>query len=255
MDSTKNPEIKEVIFSFHGDFKRFLSDDRQKKGFAYRVRGRSTIKDTIEALGVPHTEVDAIVVNGRPVDFHYQSRDKDRVGVYFDAAKVRRTNIIKLKPKILSRPKFICDVHLGKLCRYLRLCGFDTLYDERYSDQQMIRIGAQEKRILLTRDIGLLKNKRIYFGYFVRHIDPKKRIREVVRQFRLRDKISPFKICTKCNGRLKRVAKKAVFDHLPAKVKEYYRVFHRCLKCEQVYWKGSHYERLQEAISLIRDTP
>ena len=251
MGSTQIPEIKDIIFSFHGDLKRFLSDGRQKKGFTYRVKGRPTIKDTIEALGVPHTEVDAIIANGQPVDFHYQSRDKDHVSVYPDAAKARRTNIIKLKPKIPSKPKFICDVHLGKLCRYLRLCGFDTLYDEYYSDQQMIRVGAKEKRILFTRDIGLLKNKRIYFGYFVRHIDPQKRIKEVVRQFRLRDKISPFKICTKCNGRLKRVAKKAILDQLPPKVREYYQVFHRCSKCAQVYWKGSHYERLQEAIDLI----
>jgi len=251
MGSTKIPEIKEVIFSFHGDFRRFLSNDRQKKGFTYSLKGRPTIKDTIEALGVPHTEVDAILVNDEPVDFHYQSRDKDRVSVYFDAAQARRPNIIKLKPKIPSKPKFICDVHLGKLCRYLRLCGFDTLYDKCTSDQQMIRVGAQEKRILLTRDIGLLKNKRIYFGYFVRHIDPQKRIKEVVRQFRLRDKISPFKICTKCNGRLKRAAKKGILDQLPPKVKKYYQVFHRCSKCAKVYWKGSHYERLQEVINQI----
>jgi len=251
MDSKKIPEIKEVIFSFHGDFNRFLYNDRQKKDFTCHVPGRATSKDTIEALGVPHTEVDAILVNGRTVDFHYQSRDKDRVSVYPDAAKTRRPNIIKLKPKILSKPRFICDVHLGKLCRYLRLCGFDTLYDERYSDQQMIRIGVREKRILLTRDIGLLKIKRIYFGYFVRHIDPQKRIKEVVRQFRLRAKIAPFKICTKCNGRLKRVAKKTILDQLPPKVKKYYQVFHCCSNCEQVYWKGSHYERLQEAIDMI----
>jgi len=251
MSSTTIPEIRNIIFSFHGDLSRFLSGDRQKKGFTYRVKGRPTIKDTIEALGVPHTEVDVIVANGQPVDFHYQSQDKDRVGVYPDAEKARRQNIIPLKPKIPSKPKFICDVHLGKLCRYLRLCGFDTLYDERYSDLQMIRVGAKEKRILLTRDIGLLKNKRIYFGYFIRNIDPQKRIKEVVSQFRLRDKIVPFKICTKCNGRLKRVAKKDVLNQLPPKVKKYYRVFHRCLKCQKVYWKGSHYERLQEAINQI----
>ena len=251
MGSTEILETRKIIFSFYGDLKRFLSNDRQKKGFTYSLKGRPTIKDTIEALGVPHTEVDAIIANGQPVDFHYRSRDQDHVSVYPDAAKARRSNIIKLKPEIPSKPTFICDVHLGKLCRYLRLCGFDTLYDQRASDQQMIRTGVKEKRILLTRDIGLLKNNQIYFGYFVRHIDPQKRIKEVVRQFRLRDKISPFKICTKCNGRLKRVAKKDVLDQLPPKVKKYYRIFHRCSKCKKVYWKGSHYERLQEAIDQI----
>ena len=248
MCPSKVPETRNVIFHFYGDLKRFLSADRQDKSFVYHVKGCPSIKDTIEALGVPHTEVDAVVVNGQSVHFHYQFKDKANVHVYPDVLRIRRRNIKKLKPKVPVNPRFILDVQLGKLCRYLRLLGFDALYDSRYADQQLVRIGVKEKRLILTRDIGLLKNKQIRYGYFIRQTDPQKQMGEVVSQFQLKKKITPFKTCMKCNGRLRKVAKKIIIDQLPQMVKKYYQDFCRCPSCGKIYWKGSHHKRLEEMI-------
>jgi uncharacterized protein with PIN domain len=251
MCSVQAPETRKVIFRFYGDLKRFLSADRQARSFAYYVKGRPIIKDTIEALGVPHTEVDAIVVDGQSVNFRYQLKHKASIYVYPDVLKVRRRNIKKLKPKVPVNPRFVLDVHLGKLCRYLRLLGFDALYDARYTDPQLVRIGVIEKRMILTRDIGLLKNKQVRYGYFIRQTDPHKQMHEVIAQFQLKNRISPFKMCLKCNGRLRKVAKKTVISQLPQQVKEYFDEFCRCPSCGKIYWKGSHYDRLEEMISQV----
>ena len=137
------------------------------------------------------------------------------------------------------------DTHLGQLASYLRLLGFDTLYRNDYDDPELAWISHEDGRLLLTKDRGLLKRKIVSRGYCVRETDPELQMLEVVERFELRGQFAPFKHCLRCNGLIERVAKSAVIDRLPADTRRYYDEFRTCSDCGQVYWKGSHYERMR----------
>lgn len=239
---------------FYGTLNRFLAPSHRYRVFSCAVKGVPAIKDTLEALGVPHTEIDCIVVNGRAVTFSYHIRGGECILVYPDAGMVKLKKIIRrsLKPTPPANPKFILDVHLGKLARHLRLLGFDTLYEKEMEDTEIVRLGGTERRIVLTRDIALLKNKSVRRGYFVRATDPKKQIREIVRHFALGEKMRPFRLCLVCNGKIRRVAKSKVESRLPPLTKKYCEKFYQCLNCDKIYWQGAHYKQLLRIIKTAK---
>jgi uncharacterized protein with PIN domain len=191
-------------------------------------------------------------VNGDSVDFSYQVQDGDEVSVYPISESSDITSLLKVRPKPLHEPKFVLDVHLGRLVAYLRVLGFDTLFPENYDDENLARISAEERRILLTRDTGLLKRKVVTHGYYVRTTNPRKQVIEVARRFDLYAQIQPFVRCARCNGLLEIVDKEAVRDQLQPDTLTYYDEFRRCIECEQIYWKGTHYERMQQMIDEIQ---
>lgn len=244
-------DLREVTFRFYGDLKRFLPQGKRTGAFTYAVKGSPAVKDTIEALGVPHGEVDGLVINGRSVGFYEPVKGNDTIAVYPDSSKIRLRKIKRLKPKLPANPKFILDVHLGKLTRHLRLLGFDCLYQRSYKDQDIVETTLSQRRIVLTRDVGLLKNKLIKFGYFIRHTEPDKQIREVITKFSLSFKTKPFHRCLECNGLIRRISFLRVINHLPPKVSKYYKEFVTCRICGRVYWKGSHYKQLLKVVKRI----
>ena len=215
------------------------------------VKGTPSIKDTVESLRVPHTEIDVIVVNGRSVGFNYLIKGGEKIKVYDDCRRGQGTGfrVQKLRPKFPGRPCFLADVHLGKLARHLRLLGFDTLYRQDFQDSEIIDRIKKEKRIVLTRDIGLLKNKAIRFGYFVRTVEPTAQIKEIMRRYDLLKKVRPFTLCLECNGPIRRVAKRKIVDRLPPATKQFYADFYQCRNCNKVYWKGSHHRKLTAIIN------
>jgi hypothetical protein len=240
------------VFRFWGKLNRFLPKPRRYRRFSRTVKGKPAIKDTIEALGVPHPEVDCICVDGVSVPFHYQTRGGQTVHVFANAAQAPVERKIPLKPVPLKDPHFILDAHLGKLVRHLRLLGFDCYYDKSLPDREIVTSARAQRRIILSRDVGLLKNRRVRRGYFVRATDPDRQIREVVREFALRDKVHPFSRCLACNGRIKPVAKQRVIDQLPQLTKQHYHVFYQCRDCRKVYWKGAHHRKLTMMIRKIQ---
>jgi len=191
---------KIAFFRFYEELNDFLPRNKRKISFEQHFEGNPGIKDVIEALGVPHAEVDMILVNGQSVDFEYQLQDGDRVAVYpvFEALDISAVSKVRQAP--LREPKFILDVHLGKLAKRLRLLGFDTLYRNDLEDNEVVEISLKEKRIILTRDIGLLKNKKVTHGYWLRSQQPKRQLREIVSRFDLKNLIRPFTRCLECNG-------------------------------------------------------
>lgn len=239
---------------FYGALNRFLAPSHRYRAFSCAVKGIPAIKDTLEALGVPHTEIDCIVVNGRAVTFSYQIRGGERILVYPDAGNVRLKKIIRrsLKPKPPANPRFVLDVHLGKLARHLRLLGFDVIYEKEMEDAEIVRLGWRGRRIVLTRDIALLKHRQLRYGYFVRSIDPKKQIREVVQRFDLTEKMRPFRLCLECNGRILRIPKSKIENRLPPLTKRYYETFYHCQHCDKIYWQGAHYKQLSRLINAAR---
>ncbi len=232
--------------------KDFLAADNRsgRVGRSFDVAG--SVKDMIEACGVPHTEVDLILVNGDSVDFSYQVGDGDRISVYpvFEAFDI--SSIVRVRPRALRQTRFVLDGHLGRLARYLRLVGFDTAYSNAWSDHDLVSISTGQHRILLTRDVGLLKHGAVAHGYFVRAIDPPLQLTEIVRRFHLADCLAPFTRCMQCNGLLQPAEKEEIAHRLPLRTRDHFDQYRICTSCERIYWKGSHHRRLTEIVDQAR---
>lgn len=238
-------------FRFYEELNDFLPPEERKQTVVYRFDGHPGIKDPIEALGVPHVEVDLIVVNGQSVGFDYQLQPGDRVAVYpvFEGLDV--SPIVKLREKPLRKIAFVVDVNLGRLARMLRLMGFDVLFSNAYDDDEIVAIAAEQKRIVLTRDRRLLHAKAVTHGYWVRSVLVARQVEEVMRRFDLAGLVRPFSRCADCNGEIEAVAKADVLDRLEPKTKKYYEVFYRCPSCGKIYWEGSHIEKIRERFKRV----
>lgn len=204
----------------------------------------TTAKDLIESCGVPHAEVDLITANGESVDFSYLVRNGDRISVYPMFESLDITPELRVRPRPLRQPKFVLDVHLGRLAAYLRMLGFDTVYQNCFDDEDLVRVSSREHRILLTRDRGVLKHSAVTHGYWLRQTDSKRQAAEIVNRFDLMGSIQPFTRCMACNGALEPVSKDKVRERLPPRTAELYDEFRECARCGRIYWKGSHYERM-----------
>lgn len=234
-------------FFFAGALNDFLALKERKTWNKRAFNDCPSVKDAIESFGVPHTEVGAILAGGGGVDFGCQVECGDRIKVCPIGGEGKGRKV-RLRPKWRGPVCFVLDSHLGKLARHLRLLGFSSLYEKNYPDKEILKIIQKDRRILLTRDIGLLKNKIVTFGYWVRNTDPDRQLREVIKRFSLHRRISPFKICLECNGRIVRIKKEKIIKRLPPKVREYFNEFFACQRCRKVYWRGSHYEKLSNIV-------
>ncbi len=240
--------MKKAFFRFYAELNDFLPPERRMREFVYGFSGRQSVKHLIEAAGVPHTEVDLVLVNGQPVEFSYLVEDGDRVSVYpvFEAFDI--SAVTRVRPQPLRQVRFVLDCHLGRLAAYLRMLGFDALHDKKCSDAQLARLAFEERRILLTRDRGLLKRSAVTHGYYVRHVQPREQLVEVVRRFDLAGCAMPFARCLRCNALLEDAPREEVQDQVPPRSRAHYTEFCRCPRCGRIYWSGSHYRRMQSLI-------
>jgi len=237
--------VPSVSVRFYGSLNDFLPAYRRQSTLVCAFDSSRSVKDLIETLGVPHPEIDLLVVDGRTVDFSYRLRDGDRVAVYPLIRTFDVGDAVRLRPPPQAEPRLVADVHLGRLAAYLRLAGFDTKYRNDYPDDEIAAISASEDRVLLTRDVGVLKHRVVRRGYFLRETQTARQLVEVLRHFDLVGHAVPFARCLRCNSRLHAVAKDRVQDLLPARTREHYREFSRCPTCRQIYWQGSHYSRMR----------
>jgi uncharacterized protein with PIN domain len=198
------------------------------------------VKDAVEALGVPHTEVDLILLNGVSVGFDQALHDSDRVAVYPVFESVDVAGLTRLRPEPLRVVRFVADVHLGTLARYLRLLGFDTLWRNDLDDDEIIDLSLAEKRIILTRDRGILRTARVSHGYWLRATQPLLQLEGVVRQLDLERLIAPYTRCMQCNGRLEPVSRDTAVPNVPRRIAERFSEFMRCVDCRRIYWPGTH---------------
>lgn len=242
-------------FRFYAELNDFLPEDRRQVQFPYTFTGHPAVKDAVEAIGVPHPEVDLIVVNGVSVGWSRHLDDGDIVSVYpvFEAIDI--SPVVRLRPAPLRVPRFILDVHLGRLARWLRMLGFDSDYDTERDDHTIIDMASTQGRIILTRDRGLLKNTRVTHGYWVRSTDPRKQIEEVVDRLHLRAGFQPFSRCMECNGTIAVRRRAQVADRVPPRALERAREFRQCTECEKVYWDGTHLERMQRLVAELSRAP
>ena len=244
--------MSQCSIRFYEELNDFLPPARRKVCFTHEFQRRASIKDMIEAVGVPHTEIDLILVNGQSVDFSYIVQDGDHISVYplFEAFDIQP--LVRVRPHPLRISRFVLDVHLGKLARYLRLLGFDTLYRNDYDDAELAHLASVERRILLTRDRDLLKRSVVTHGYYVRATDPRRQVEEIMDRFDLYRAIQPFQRCTRCNGLLVAAPKHQVWERLPPETRRYVEAFWECGQCGQLYWEGSHMPHIRRFIENLQ---
>ncbi|MEW6134043.1 MAG: Mut7-C RNAse domain-containing protein [Pseudomonadota bacterium] len=233
-----------ATFRFCEELNDFLPSGRRYREFVSVCARAATTKHMIEALGVPHTEVEMILVNGEPVGFDRQLADGDHVVVCprLDAADAASQPRLRERPS--GRPRFVADAHLGGLAHMLRMLGFDTLYDNGYHDDELAAIEAQQGRILLSRDRELLKRREIVHGCYLHAQKPEEQLREIVKRLDLARSAKPFTLCLHCNAPLRPVDKADVLERLPPRVRENYQRFSTCDRCGRVYWEGSHWRNM-----------
>lgn len=239
-------------FRFYEELNDFLPASRRKRAFAYTFTGTPAVKDAIEALGVPHTEIDLITVDGRSVGFEHRLVGGERVAVYPTFERVDIAPLVRLRPRPLRVTRFVLDVHLGALARYLRLLGFDAAWHNDLDDAVIIRAGAAERRIILTRDRGILKHGSVTHGYWLRATDPLEQLDEVVRALDLAGQLAPYTRCLECNGALADVGRDAAAGRVPDRVLVRHATFKRCGDCGRIYWPGSHQPRLDAIVERAR---
>ena len=244
--------LKKVTLRFYEELNDFLPIDKRKKRFEHSFNDRTSVKDMVESLGVPHTEIDLILVNGNSVNFSYLVDNGDDISVYpmFEALDIN--NLQRLRAKPLRKPKFILDVHLGTLAKYMRMLGFDTLYKNNYKDEEIVKISLKERRAILTKDRGILKRSEVTHGYWIRGSITKEQIIEVIKRFDLKEQIKELSRCLKCNSLLKKIPKGQIIDRLPRKVRESQQEFYYCESCDKIFWKGSHYTKMKGIIEELR---
>ena len=241
-----------AFFHFHGSLNDFLRPAQKADTIAYSFKDLPAIKDAIEAIGVPHVEVDVILVNNQPVHFDYPLQAASEVQVYPFSNDYHWPPGYALINHDAVEKKFVVDVHLGSLARTLRMLGFDTSYQSDYNDATIVDLALAEQRIVLTRDIGLLKHKVIRHGYWLRSQLVEAQVAEVVRYYQLEALFQPFERCLACNGTIVPVEKDKVLNQLPPQTILYYNAFFQCLSCGRVYWKGSHYQHMLQLLERIR---
>lgn len=240
-----------AYFRYYGSLTDFRGGP--KPGSAetrYSFWGKPAIKDAIEAQGVPHPEVDLILVNANPVSFEYALSGDDRVSVYPWIQSLPRPSH-SLRPPLPTPPRFVCDVHLGQLARYLRMLGFDTHYERDHSDAALARLSDEEGRVLLTRDIELLKRGRVQLGTFVRSQAPRRQLVEMVDRLDLDEDMRPLSRCLECNSELQPASTEAVEEQVPPRARRVHDEYVQCPACRSVYWPGTHVERMQQLIATV----
>jgi uncharacterized protein with PIN domain len=237
-----------VRMRFYAELGDLLAPGRRGREFERDIAAGCSVKDVIEGLGVPHTEVDLLLVDGVSVGFGAPLRGGERVSVYpvFEALDIGSVSLVRARP--LRRTCFAADVHLGRLAAYLRLAGFDTLYRRDWTDATLVEDALRDRRIILTRDRGLLMRSAVTHGYLVRQTRPRVQLMEVLDRFDLWAAVEFLGRCSVCNGRVIPVAKEEVEKGLPPGTRRCYQDFWRCDGCGRVYWQGAHYRSLRGLI-------
>jgi len=241
-----------VTFIFHNYLQQLLKKKfRAVSLLVHHFDRRASVKDVIESLGIPHPVIDGLTVNGSEAGFDQILLDNDTVEATPLTAPVNPFIPTILRPVPLKKIAFVVDVNAGKLALFLRMLGFDTMYGNEIGDRSLAEISRSENRILLSRDIDLLKRKIVMHGYLLRQQGPREQLIEVMRLYDLSSKVKPLSRCIPCNGLLVPASKESIMDQLEPLTRKYYHSFHICESCGKIYWPGSHQKKINGFINEI----
>jgi uncharacterized protein with PIN domain len=244
-----NSSIKKFFtFRVYAGLNDFVPVALKQRTFILAFKTPITIGEVIESIGIPLSEVKLILINSEPADFSARLMEHDFISIYPTFENIDISPVSEVKADTEKFPCFILDSHLGKLAKYLRMLGFDTLYQNDYDDRQIIEIARKEERIILTRDKLLLKSKEVLQGYFVRSFEKHEQLREIVQKFNLTGNFRSFTRCMTCNTELIKKEKSEIADKIDAETAQIFTDFFYCKNCDKVFWKGSHFERMEKLI-------
>ncbi|MBL8487772.1 MAG: Mut7-C ubiquitin/RNAse domain-containing protein [Rhodocyclaceae bacterium] len=240
-----------ATFRFYEELNDFLPPDRRRRDITVACARDATVKHMVEALGVPHTEVELILVNGESCGFGRRLAEGDRVAVYpqFEALDV--TPLLRVRDRPLRETRFAADAHLGGLARFLRMAGFDAFHANHIDDAALVALALREGRIVLTRDRELLKRRDLTHGCYVHALKPESQFAEIVDRLDLSRTARPFSRCLACNQPLRNAEKIQVLDRLPPRVAERQERFSVCDGCGGVFWEGSHWRRMRALLDRV----
>ena len=245
---------EQVNIRFYAELNELLPTARRDTHFNYEIKKPRSVKDLIESIGVPHPEVDLIFIDNKSVDFNYPVEGGEDIRIYPPTSSLDQSSLIHNHPQPLAEPRFLLDVHLGRLATYLRMLGFDTLYRNDYDDPDLADISANQNRILLSCDRKLLMRKQINYGYMVRSRNPREQIAEVLKRFDLFHYQPGNARCLQCNGIIEVVAKQQIESQLLPLTRKHYDRFYQCDSCRKIYWEGSHFGKMQTLIRELKTT-
>ena len=240
-----------ATFCFHEELNEFLPPEQRGREFTVPCARNATTKHMIEALGVPHTEVEVILVNGLACGFDRLLSDGDRVTVYPRSDSLTGEPMVRLREWPLPVIRFVADSHLGGLARLLRMAVFDTLYRNDYRDSEIADVARNDRRIVLTRDRDLLKQRGISHGCYVHALKPARQFGEIVARLDLARSFNPFTLCLECNAPVRDMEKKHVVRQLPTSVQARHEHFTICDHCGRVFWEGSHWQSMRELLDKV----
>jgi uncharacterized protein len=233
-------------FRFHGELENFLAREHRGAAISHEYARAASMKQAIESLGVPHTEVGRITVNGHTATIARTVRESDAVEIFPHEPG---------EAPFEAPLAFVADAHMGGLARMLRMLGFDTAYDNGFDDPEIVALAADERRVVLTRDRELLKCREILRGCYVHALKPEAQLREVARRYAIAKHMQPFALCLHCNLPLALAAREAVEAQVPERIRQRYESFMHCPGCDRVYWEGSHWARMRELLAEALELP
>lgn len=236
-----------ATFRFHGELNTFLARTLRERAFARTFASEATVKHMVEAIGVPHTEIGRLCVNGAPASLGRRLADGDHIDVYPERA-ARPLDGAPIAPEW----RFVADAHLGGLAQLLRLAGFDTCYDNHFSDDAIAALAEHDGRIVLTRDRELLKRRAVVRGCYLHALQPAAQLRELFTRLDLAPSMRPFRLCLRCNALLHPLSADDAASRVPAGVRQRHRRFAECGVCRRVFWEGSHWQRMRAVVDAMR---
>jgi uncharacterized protein with PIN domain len=243
--------MSSIVLYFFGELKDFFSTDNLEQGISYSLERKASVKDVIESLGPPHTEIGSIEASGRQVDFGYIVRSGDEIRAHPFALPIDVHTPSTLRPEPLDDLRFVVDVNVGRLAMLLRLLGLDTAYQWTWRDADIAEVAARERRIVLTRDKGLLKRSKVTWGRRLRAEDPDEQLLETARVFGLTPPFNLMSRCLRCNTPLEPVDKQDILHRLEPKTKKFFHSFSICPDCQRIYWSGSHFQQMQARLERL----
>ncbi len=240
-----------VLVRCYAELNDLLPPELRFRDIAFHLPAPCTVADVLQRAGTPESQVDVALCNGTSVTPDTVLADGDRLSVYpvfetFDVSAITR-----MRDRALRTPAFVADVHLGSLARFLRMLGFDTVYERTSTTETIIAISMSEGRVLLSRSRTLVRDPRVSHCLFIPSPDPRTQLIEVIRHHQLASSIRPFARCIECNDPVAPIDRETVLSRLPASVRSTDLAFRICRRCDRVYWDGSHVARMRAFIDQV----
>jgi uncharacterized protein with PIN domain len=229
-----------VLLTVDESLRTFLNPRHRSGDIRLPLDDGATLGHLVQSAGIPLTEVGALTIADAEVDAGYRPGPGDTIRV---------TAVTRPQPLPAGGARFLLDVHLGSLARRMRLVGLDTRYGDPVDDAELAEVAVAEDRILLSKDLGLLRRRVLRHAAYVRGTSGDDQLADVLDRFD--PPLAPFTRCPACNGSLRTATLAEVADEVEEGTRRSYQEFARCTACGQVYWKGAHARQLD---AIVRGT-